>query len=244
MKKLGVVLAGGMGTRLGELTKVVNKHLLPVGPYPMIYHPIMKLVGLGIENIVIVTRTNCLFTFINLLGDGKKFGCSLSYRGQWGPKGIAHALGLVKDISKDRSCILLLGDNIFYEPLINFFDCYDSEVNAIITLHEVNNPSEYGIANLSTEGKVVSIEEKPISPTSKFAVTGLYSYPSDVFDVIDTLVPSKRGELEITDVNNHYIYENRLRHKFTNNYWVDAGSVESLVHANNVVMDDPPKYTV
>jgi glucose-1-phosphate thymidylyltransferase len=197
----GIILAGGKGTRLGELTKVTNKHLLPVGPYPMVYHPLKKMVGAGVRDILLVSGTEHMGDFVELLGSGKDHGCSLTYRVQDEAGGIAQALGLAELFCHNERCIVILGDNIFHDPLHDLLGAANRQPDfAWVGLKKVPDPSRYGVAELQGR-RVVSLEEKPAQPRSDFAVVGIYVYPSDVFDVIKTLRPSARGELEITDVN-------------------------------------------
>jgi glucose-1-phosphate thymidylyltransferase len=238
----GVILAGGKGTRLGELTKVTNKHLLPVGPMPMVYHPLKKLVGAGIRDVLLVSGTEHMGDFVELLGSGRGHQCTLTYRVQDEAGGIAQALGLAELFCKDVRCVVILGDNIFFDPLgplltdaIKAADC------AWVAIKQVHDPTRYGVAELHGD-RIVSIEEKPKKPKSDYAVAGIYLYPPDVFDVIKTLKPSSRGELEITDVNRHYLEQRRLGYTMLNGYWTDAGTLESLAHANQLVSEDPPQF--
>ncbi len=242
MSLRGVILAGGKGTRLGELTKVTNKHLLPVGPYPMVFHPLKKLVGAGIRDILLVSGTEHMGDFVELLGSGKDYGCSLTYRVQDEAGGIAQALGLAELFCHDARCLVILGDNIFEDSLGELIGAADKRPNdAFILLKQVHDPQRYGVAELRGE-HIVSIEEKPKQPKSDFAVAGIYLYPPDVFGVIKTLKPSGRGELEITDVNRYYLEQSRLRHSSLHGYWTDAGTLESLVTANQLVTQQMPTY--
>ena len=238
----GVILAGGKGTRLGELTKVTNKHLLPVGPYPMVYHPLKKLTGAGLTDILLVSGTEHMGDFIELLGSGKDHGCRLTYRVQDEAGGIAQALGLAELFcTKSRACVLL-GDNIFHAPLSPLLAEADHHPDwAWIGLKEVHDPGRYGVAELSGK-KVLSIEEKPANPKSNYAVVGIYVYPADVFEVIRTLKPSGRGELEITDVNNFYLKEGRMGSSVLEGYWTDAGTLDSLDVANELVRKEMPVW--
>lgn len=237
----GVILAGGTGSRLGELTKVTNKHLLPVGTEPMIYHPIKKLVGAGVTDILIVTGPEHAGDFLRLLGSGRKLGCTLTYRVQDEAGGIAQALALAEDFCGGKRCAVLLGDNIFQSNLHSFVSMQALQYRAVILLKKVPEPQRFGVAEV-VKGEVVSIEEKPSAPRSDLAVVGVYSYPADVFDVIRTLKPSKRGELEITDVNNYFLKGGRLRSKELEGYWTDAGTPDSLRVANAVVHITPPEF--
>jgi glucose-1-phosphate thymidylyltransferase len=238
----GVILAGGKGTRLGELTRVTNKHLLPVGPYPMVYHPLKKLVGAGIQEILLVSGTEHMGDFVELLGSGKDHGCRLTYRVQDEAGGIAQALSLAEHFCmSSRSCVLL-GDNIFEDPLINLIEKANSRPDwAWIGLKQVHDPARYGVAELKGD-QVLSIEEKPKQPKSDLAVVGIYIYPPDVFSVVKTLKPSSRGELEITDVNNYYLQQGRMGSSTLQGYWTDAGTFDSLDVANELVRKDPPRF--
>ena len=238
----GIILAGGKGTRLGELTKVTNKHLLPVGPYPMVYHPLKKLVGAGVRDVLLVSGTEHMGDFVELLGSGREHGCRLTYRVQDEAGGIAQALGLAELFCKDERCVVILGDNIFLDPLAAITaDSARHPDWAWVGLKKVHDPSRYGVAELRGR-HVVSLEEKPADPKSDFAVVGIYIYPPDVFDVIKTLKPSGRGELEITDVNRHYLERQRLGYTVLDGYWTDAGTLDSLAVANELVRDRPPLW--
>jgi glucose-1-phosphate thymidylyltransferase len=236
----GVILAGGKGTRMGELTKVTNKHLLPVGPYPMVYHPLKKLTGAGISDILLVSGTEHMGDFVELLGSGKGHNCRLTYRVQDEAGGIAQALGLAELFCTNSRMCVLLGDNIFYDSLKPLLDAAAKHPDwAWIGLKEVHDPGRYGVAELQGE-KVLSIEEKPKAPKSNCAVVGIYIYPADVFDVIKTLKPSARGEFEITDVNNHYLKAGRMGYTKLEGYWTDAGTLDSLDVANELVRKQAP----
>ena len=242
MSLRGVILAGGKGTRLGELTKVTNKHLLPVGPYPMVYHPLKKLVGAGIRDVLLVSGTEHMGDFVELLGSGKDYGCTLTYRVQDEAGGIAQALGLAELFCLNARCLVILGDNIFQDSLNELIAAAEKRPNdAFILLKQVHDPQRYGVAELRGE-QIVSIEEKPKKPRSDFAVAGIYLYPPDVFSVIKTLKPSNRGELEITDVNRYYLEQSRLCHSMLHGYWTDAGTLESLATANQLVQQEMPSF--
>jgi glucose-1-phosphate thymidylyltransferase len=242
MSLRGVILAGGKGTRMGELTKVTNKHLLPVGPWPMVYYPLKKLTGAGIEEILLVSGTEHMGDFVELLGSGRHHGCRLTYRVQDEAGGIAQALGLAEHFCIGSRACVLLGDNIFRDPLVPILELANTRPDwAWIGLKEVPDPQRYGVATVR-EGRIVAIEEKPPQPTSPYAVVGIYIYPPDVFGIIKTLKPSARGELEITDVNNHYLRQGRLGHFFLEGYWTDAGTLDSLDYANHLVRAEPPRF--
>jgi len=238
----GIVLAGGKGTRLGELTKVTNKHLLPVGPWPMVYHPLKKLTGAGINDILLVSGTEHMGDFVELLGSGKDYGCRLTYRVQDEAGGIAQALGLAELFARDARSVVILGDNIFASPLQPMLkDANQHPDWAWIALKQVPDPGRYGVAEMKGN-QVIGIEEKPKNPKSDFAVAGIYIYPPDVFNVIKTLKPSGRGELEITDVNRYYLEAGRMGASYLDDYWTDAGTMESLLHANQLVNETPPRF--
>ena len=228
----GIILAGGTGSRLLPLTKVTNKHLLPVYNKPMIYYPLETLIGMGIKDILIISGPGHAGHFLNLLGSGKEFGVKLSYAIQEEAGGIAQALGLAEDFADTDAVSVILGDNIYEDK----FDLSDYKSGAKIFLKEVNDPQRFGVAEIVGD-KVVSIEEKPTNPKSNFAVTGLYVYDNSVFSIIKTLKPSKRGELEITDVNNAFIKEGKMKADFVKGYWSDAGTFESLIRASNLVFE-------
>jgi glucose-1-phosphate thymidylyltransferase len=238
----GIILAGGKGSRLGELTKVTNKHLLPVGPYPMVYHPLKKLVGAGIRDILLVSGTEHMGDFVELLGSGRQHKCSLTYRVQDEAGGIAQALGLAELFCGNERCVVILGDNIFFDPLTRLLAEADKRPDdACIILTKVDDPSRYGVAELRDQ-RVVGIEEKPAQPKSDLAVVGIYVYPPDVFSVVKGLKPSGRGELEITDVNRYYLDRGRLGYSFLEGYWTDAGTLPSLAAANRLAWEQPPLF--
>jgi len=228
----GVVLAGGTGSRLYPLTKVTNKHLLPVGEKPMIYYPIEKLTECGIDEILIVTGTDHMGDVVNLLGSGKDFGCRFTYKVQDKAGGIAQALGLAENFVAGDTMTVILGDNIFETSLEKAVQNYPGE-GAQILIKEVDDPERFGVAELSGD-KIAGIEEKPDQPKSDYAVTGIYMFDSKVFDLIKTLKPSERGELEITDVNNHYIKTGSMKYSIMDGWWTDAGTHESYKTANRL----------
>jgi len=230
----GVVLAGGMGSRLFPLTKVTNKHLLPVGRKPMIYHPIEKLLEAGINEILIVTGPEHMGHVVQLLGSGSAFGCRFTYKVQDEAGGIAQALALAENFVHGDSLAVILGDNIFEDSIVDFvMDFAEQGEGAKIILKEVTDPKRFGVAELEGD-RVVGIEEKPTEPKSNWSVTGIYIYDGDVFDIIRTLKPSGRGELEITDVNNCYIERGNMTFGFFKGWWTDAGTFESLRKADEL----------
>jgi glucose-1-phosphate thymidylyltransferase len=231
----GIILAGGTGSRLFPLTKVTNKHLLPVGDKPMIYHPVKKLLEVGIQEILIVTGTEHMGDVVTLLGSGKEFGCRFTYKVQDEAGGIAQALGLAENFAGHDPVIVILGDNIFEHSLEKAIKEYSGE-GAQILIQAVDDPQRYGVAELEGD-KVVSIAEKPKIPTSNYAVTGIYFYDSNVFEIIKTLKPSRRGELEITDVNNFYIEQRKMKCSILEGWWTDAGTPDSYRHANKLAFN-------
>ncbi len=238
---VGIILAGGTGSRLHPCTTVTNKHLLPIGEMPMIFYPIQKLVSAGIEDILIVTGTEHMGDFIELLGSGHEFDCALTYRVQDEAGGIAQALALAERFAGAQPMCVMLGDNIFENSISAMIEQFQTHPNnAHILLKEVPDAERFGVAEMNGT-KVVSIIEKPEIPPSNFAVTGVYCYPPDVFDIIRTLTPSERGELEITDVNNAYLAQGRLHASMLEGYWSDAGTFPSLARANELVRQSPPR---
>lgn len=232
----GIILAGGTGSRLYPLTKVTNKHLLPIGNKPMIYYPIEKLTDAGIQEILIVTGTEHMGDVVNLLGSGKDFGCRFTYKVQDEAGGIAQALGLAENFVGDDCMTVILGDNIFETSLQKALETYPKE-GAQILLKEVSDPERFGVAEVNGD-IIVGIEEKPDHPKSSLAVTGVYMYDANVFDYIRDLEPSNRGELEITDVNNRYINQGKMRFSIMDGWWTDAGTPESYKRANKLVGSD------
>jgi glucose-1-phosphate thymidylyltransferase len=229
----GVVLAGGLGTRLLPLTKVTNKHLLPIYNKPMIYYPIETLVKAGIREILIVTGGNNAGEFLRLLGNGKEFGLKhLNYTYQEGEGGIAEALGLAEHFADEEPIMVILGDNIIEGDILEAVEGFKKDGHgAKILLKEVDDPQRFGVAELKS-GRIIKIEEKPSEPKSRYAVTGIYMYDSFVFEIIKGLSPSERGELEITDVNNAYIAKGEMTFDILDGWWTDAGTFESLYRAN------------
>jgi glucose-1-phosphate thymidylyltransferase len=232
----GIVLAGGLGTRLNPLTKITNKHLLPVYNRPMIYYPIQTLVEAGITEILIVTGGRNAGDFLQLLGNGKEFGLKhLDYTYQEGEGGIAQALSLAEYFVENDPVCVILGDNIYEKSVRQAAaDFMKNGRGGKIHLKRVENPQRFGVPVINGE-RIVRIEEKPKVPQSDFAVTGLYMYDQTVFDIIKTLRPSGRGELEITDVNNAYIERSAMAYTIIDGWWSDAGTFDSLLRANILV---------
>jgi glucose-1-phosphate thymidylyltransferase len=232
----GVVLAGGSGSRLFPLTKITNKHLLPIYDRPMIYYPIQTLVDAGIHDILVVTGGRNSGDFLRLLANGKEFGLKhINYTYQEGEGGIADALALAEHFADGKKICVILGDNIIEAGIREAADQFRAQSHgAHILLKEVPDAERFGVAEVA-DGKIVGIEEKPPHPKTNYAVTGVYMFDSTVFDKIKTLVPSNRGELEITDVNNAYIREGSMTFSFLEGWWTDAGTFDSLLRAANLV---------
>ena len=234
----GIVLAGGTGSRLFPLTKITNKHLLPIYDRPMIYYPIQTLVDAGIEDIMVVTGGRNSGDFLRLLANGKEFGLKhIHYTYQEGEGGIADALALAEHFADGNQICVILGDNIIQGDIRAAADRFRAQSKgAHILLKEVADAERFGVAEVAGD-RIVGIEEKPAHPKSNYAVTGIYMYDSSVFDKIKTLVPSGRGELEITDVNNAYVREGTLTFSFLSGWWTDAGTFDSLLRAANMVKE-------
>jgi glucose-1-phosphate thymidylyltransferase len=232
----GIVLAGGTGSRLYPLTKITNKHLLPIYDKPMIYYPIETLVDAGIRDILVVTGGRNSGDFLRLLANGKQFGLKhLNYAYQEGEGGIAEALDLAEHFAERESVCVILGDNIVEKSIRAAVEGFEKqEKGAKILLKEVQDAERFGVAEIKGD-RIVGIEEKPRRPKSNYAVTGIYMYDGSVFDKIKTLAPSARGELEITDVNNAYIREGTMSFDFLDGWWTDAGTFDSLLRAANLV---------
>ena len=232
----GVILAGGLGTRLYPLTKVTNKHLLPVYDKPMIYFPIQTLINAGIDDILIVTGGNNAGDFLKLLGNGKEFGLKhINYTYQEGEGGIAEALGLAEFFASGEKTCVVLGDNLIEKNIRKAVEKFRRQKEgAKILLKEVPDPQRFGVAELQGD-RIVRIEEKPEKPKSQYAVIGIYLFDQEVFNFIKTLKPSDRGELEITDVNNRYIEKGLMTWDILEGWWTDAGTFESLLRANQLV---------
>jgi glucose-1-phosphate thymidylyltransferase len=238
----GIVLAGGTGSRLFPLTKITNKHLLPIFDRPMIYFPIQTLVDAGIRDILIVTGGRNSGDFLRLLANGKQFGLAhINYTYQEGEGGIADALGLAEHFADGQKICVVLGDNIIERDIAEAAERFRQQpAGAHILLKEVPDAERFGVAEVAGS-KILAIEEKPRHPKSNYAVTGIYMYDATVFDKIKTLVPSHRGELEITDVNNAYIREGSMTFSFLDGWWTDAGTFDSLLRAANLVADSVEK---
>ena len=228
----GVILAGGTGSRLYPLTKVTNKHLLPVYDKPMIYYPLQTLLEAGIDEIMIVSGRGHAGHFLELLGSGEEWGAQFTYQIQEKAGGIAHALGLAERWAEEEDITVILGDNIFQDNVKGDIDTFTS--GAKIFLKEVPDANRFGVAELKDD-TIVSIEEKPQKPKSCYAVTGLYIYDSSVFEIIRTIKPSGRGELEITDVNNAYMKKGEMRYSILRGFWTDAGTFDTLIRAGVLI---------
>jgi len=231
----GVILAGGTGSRLYPLTKVTNKHLLPVGREPMVFHPVKKLTEAGIGEILVVTGVEHMGDVVNLLGSGKDFGCRFTYKVQDEAGGIAQALGLAENFAADSPVCVILGDNVFQDPIGPFVQAFRRQrQGARVVLKRVKDPQRFGVAEVKGD-RITSIVEKPKEPRSDLAVTGIYLYDAAVYGIVRRLRPSARGELEITDVNNAYLRKKQLRFDVLRGWWTDAGTFDSLHFANELV---------
>lgn len=236
MELKGIILAGGLGKRLNPLTKITNKHLLPIYNKPMIYYPLQTLVECGISEILLVTGGNHAGEFLRLLGNGKEFGLKhIHYTYQEGEGGIAEALRLAEDFAAGDKTVVILGDNIIEKSIKGAVDDFRKQrKGAKVLIKKVEDPERFGVAELKGD-RIVSIEEKPKKPKSDYAVTGVYMYDPDVFNIAKTLKPSKRGELEITDVNNVYLKREELSYGILDGWWTDSGTFDSLLRANLLV---------
>lgn len=242
MSLRGVILAGGLGKRLDPLTRITNKHLLPVYCKPMIYYPIQTLVDAGIRDILIVTGGNNAGDFLRLLGNGAEFGLKhINYTYQRGEGGIADALSLAEHFANDEKIVVILGDNLIEKSIKKYVEDFRKQTSgAKILLKEVKDPERFGVAEVKGN-KIVRITEKPKRPKSNLIVTGIYMYDSKVFDIVKTLRPSRRGELEITDVNNRYIEWDEMTFDVLKGWWTDCGTFESLLRANKLVSQEAEK---
>ncbi|NQS99701.1 MAG: NTP transferase domain-containing protein [Candidatus Omnitrophica bacterium] len=234
----GIVLAGGLGKRLGALTRITNKHLLPVWDHPMIFYPIQTLVEAGIRDILVVTGGNHAGEFLRLLGNGEAFGLKhINYAYQDGEGGIAAALNLAEHFAGGKKIVVILGDNIIEQSIKGYVQKFRAQkAGARILIKKAEDPQRFGVVEFKKD-KIISIKEKPQKPKSDYIVTGIYMYDSRVFEIIKTLRPSGRNELEITDVNNAYIKKSELYYDVLEGWWTDAGTFESLLRANNLVAD-------
>jgi glucose-1-phosphate thymidylyltransferase len=234
----GIILAGGLGMRLSPLTKITNKHLLPVYDKPMIYYPLRILINAGIDDILIVTGGNNAGDFLRLLGNGKEFGLKhINYTYQEGEGGIAEALSLAEFFADEERVCVILGDNIIEKNIAGAVEAFKKQKKgAKILLKEVPDPQRFGVPELRGD-QIVRIEEKPANPKSKYAVTGIYMYDHSVFDIIKPLKPSQRGELEITDVNNAYIEQGTMTYDILDGWWSDAGTFDSLLYSSKLVAE-------
>ena len=240
----GIILAGGTGTRLSPLTQVFNKHLLPIGRYPMIVHPVMQMVKAGITDILLVTTPNAVGFLAQLFSDGEQLGVTVTYRVQDRPLGIAQGLSLARPFVQRDLCMVILGDNIFTDDLKPDVERFSARGRgAHIFVKRVADPTRYGVAEVQGD-RILHIEEKPKHPTSHYAVTGIYLYDNRVFDIIDSLTPSTRGEYEITDINNTYVDRGELTFGMLEGDWVDAGTFSSIMLANQLMFDRKyPEFT-
>ncbi len=232
----GIILAGGLGKRLSPLTKISNKHLLPVFNKPMIFYPIQILVDAGIKDILVVTGGNHAGEFLRLLGNGHQFGLKhLNYTYQEGEGGIAAALGLAEHFADGEKVVVVLGDNIIEKDIKKAVNDFDKQPKgAKILIKQVDDPGRFGVVTMQSD-KINSIEEKPKKPKSNYIVTGIYMYDNQVFDIVKTLKPSSRNELEITDVNNAYLKKGELTYEVLNGWWSDSGTFDSLLRAGNLI---------
>tara|TARA_B100000575_G_scaffold280072_1_gene269118 strand:+ start:1131 stop:1901 length:771 start_codon:yes stop_codon:yes gene_type:complete len=235
----GIILAGGDGTRLKPMTQVISKQLLPVYNKPMIFYPLTVLVQAGIKEILIITKPNEQNNFKKILGDGNNWDIDIKYAIQEEPKGIAESLIIAKDWLNKSSCLLILGDNLFFGPELNTIlkSVFLNSSGATIFGYQVSDPERYGVVSFDKNNKITSIEEKPNSPKSNWAVTGMYYYDASAPEMAEKLVPSKRGELEITDLNNQYLKDGNLKIELLGKgfAWLDTGTPDSLLEASNFV---------
>jgi len=233
----GIILAGGTGTRLYPLTKVTNKHLLPIGKEPMIFNPIRQLNSAGIHDILIVTSKEHMGEIVRLLGSGEEFGSRFTFKVQDDPRGIAHALSLAEDFVDKERMVVILGDNILTHSIRPHVEAFAAQKDgARLLLKKVGEPERFGVAALDEERKMIlEIEEKPKHPKSEFAVIGVYMYDPSVFDIIRSISPSERGEMEITSVNNEFVKRGVVTYGKVEGEWTDAGTFESYQHANRIL---------
>ena len=239
----GIILCGGLGKRLYPLTRVSNKHLLPVFNKPMVYYPIETLVNAGIKDILVVTGGNHAGEFLRLLGNGRQFGLKhINYTYQEGEGGIAQALALTEHFADGDKIAVILGDNIIEKGIKSAVEDFKNQLTgAKILIKKVKDPERFGVVEFGKNKRIIKITEKPKKPKSNYVVTGIYMYDSRVFDIIKTLKPSRRGELEITDVNNAYLKDKELTYNVLNGWWTDSGTFDSLIKANNLVANKKKK---
>jgi glucose-1-phosphate thymidylyltransferase len=232
----GVILVGGLGTRLAPMTKVTNKHLLPVGRFPMVYYPLHALAEAGVSEIILITGGNSPGAFLELLHDGSEFGLkTLYYAYQFAPRGIADALRLAEAFVDDDDCLVMLGDNVVDASLRPFVENFrDQGGGARVLLTEVPDPERFGVPAFDAEGQISRLVEKPSDPPSDYAVIGVYAYDRRLWEILPTLQLSERGQYEITDVNNVYLQEGQLKHDVFEGHWSDAGTHESLHRASEI----------
>jgi glucose-1-phosphate thymidylyltransferase len=241
----GVILAGGMGTRLRPFTHVINKHFLPIYDKPLIYYPLLAMRDAGIKEVMLTCNKDDLPSFQKLLGTGSEFGLTITYATQDGPKGIADALGLAEKFADGSKVAVMLGDNLYtdHDQIRDSVAIFENDRGARLFLKEVTDPERFGVAEIK-DGNIISIIEKPAKPLSNLAVTGLYLYDPDVFDIVKVIKPSARGELEITDVNNHYVKNGTAKYEVIKGEWVDAGTFDSFVRASVMMLQKNKGFPV
>lgn len=231
----GVIIAGGTGSRLYPLTKIINKNILAVYDKPLIYYPILTLRDAGIKEILIISGRGHAGQYLDLLGAGMQFGVKFSYEIQEFPGGIAQAIGLADSFAEGEKIMVILGDNIYQDRFADVVETFkEQQRGAKVFLKEVQDPKRFGVPKI-TEDRIVEIIEKPQSPPTNYAVTGLYMYDERAFEIIKTLNPSARGEIEVTDLNNFYAQEGTLSYHTLRGEWIDAGTFDSLLYANRFV---------
>ena len=234
----GVILAGGTGTRLFPLTKVTNKHLLPVGKEPMILNPVRQLISAGIDDILVITSKEHMGDVVKLLGSGYDLHCSFTFKVQDRPGGIAHALAMAEGFTGRDNLVVILGDNILTKSISTYVEKFKKQKSgAMVLLKKVGDPERFGVAALDEQKKmIIQIDEKSTEPKSNYAVIGVYMYDHHVYDIIRAIKPSPRGELEITSVNNIYVERNQMIYDIIDGEWTDAGTFESLRYANEIML--------
>ena len=241
----GVILAGGQGTRLRPFTHVINKHFLPIYDKPLIYYSLLAMRDAGVTEVFMTCNKEDLPSFQKLLGDGSTFGLTITYGTQDAPKGIADALGIAEEFADGAKIAVILGDNVYtnHDQIKNSIEAFKQDKGARLFLKEVSDPERFGVAVVQ-DGKIISVVEKPKNPTSNLAVTGLYLYDPDVFQIIKTIVPSARGELEITDVNAHYVKQGLAKYEIIDGDWIDAGTFDSFVQASVLMLQRAKGFPV